>query len=235
MPVRISPNPYHPTRDELGLTEPWTADEVRQAAAGHPKPLAAKAVPGSEAHRKLTEAGATAYQACPPLEVDATAPAVREWCEEHALLPVEPLEVEDLDELWSRWYEVIHRGWAPTAPQGELRALFAGLVAQIDPVRSVGCRVAGELVAVAFVFPGDDPEEILTEAMLPDHGRAREAVASCMAATVNEAGGTVRFDGHVHDPHFGPLWSTVPGVYAGENDPLDLLEIGGGGGSTGQG
>lgn len=229
MPVTVRPNAYHPTQDTLVLEEPWTVDEVRQAASRSPRPLTTKAVPGTEEHRLLSEAGATPYQQCPPLELDASAPAVREWCDGHSVLPVGPLAGEDLGEVWTSFYEVVHRGWAPTAPHEVLRTLFADLVDEIDASRSVGCRVEGVLVAVAFVFPGDSPEEILTEALLPDHPRARDAVASCMASVLAAAGGTIRFDGHVTDPHFGPLWATVPGVYAGEHDPLDLLQISAGG------
>lgn len=62
----------------------------------------------------------------------------------------------------------------PLPPHEVLVELFADLVAEIDPHRSIGCTL----------------------------------------------------DGHVSDPHFAPLWSTDPGVHAGEDGPLDLLEIG---------
>lgn len=225
MPVRVQPNPYHPTRDVAVLTEPWTPHEVREAARANPRPLSQKAVPGTERHARLVEAGARVYQQCPPLELDAATAQVSRWCRDHATLPVLSLRGCDVAQLWSEWYEVIHRGWSPSAPVDQLCELFVDLAAEIDPDRSVRCVVDGTTVAVAFVFPGDDPPEILTEALLPDHPQAREAVGSCMAAALAAAGGVVRFDGHVGDPHFHPLWATVPGVYAGEGDPLDLLEI----------
>lgn len=225
MPVSVRTNPFHPTRDIAILQDPWTADEAREAAQGHDKPLTQKAVPGTSKHQRLLDAGATAYQQCPPLEVDASAPAVKQWCEQHRVLPVQPLEGVDVLELWTRWYEVIHRGWSPAAPHDVLVELFADLAMEIDPSRSVACTVNGQMVAVAFCFPGDEPPEILTEALVPDHPNARAAVASCMAAALAPMDCIVRFDGHVSDPHFAPLWATVPGVYAGESDPLDLLEI----------
>lgn len=194
--------------------------------AGQPPPLSQKAVPGTERHARLLEAGAAVYQQCPPLEVDAATAEVGRWCRDHAVLPVQSLDGCDVAQLWCEWYEVIHRGWSPSAPVSRLRELFADLATEIDPDRSVRCLVDGTTVAIAFVFPGDDPPEILTEALLPDHPAARAAVASCMAAALDAAKGVVRFDGHLSDPHFHPLWATVPGVYAGEGDPLDLLEIG---------
>lgn len=225
MPVTVRSNPYHPTRDLAILTEPWTAHELRQAVAHRPRPLSQKAIPGTDKHRRLLAAGATVYQRCPPLQVDASTPQVRDWCRTHAILPVQDLHDEDLDELWCTWYETIHRDWSPTSPHRTLLELFAPLVEEIDPLRSTMCHVDGVPVAVAFVFPTDDPPEILTEALLPHHARARDAVASCMAAALAHMDRTVRFDGHVTDPHFHPLWNTVPGVYAGANDPLDLVEI----------
>ena len=57
----------------------------------------------------------------------------------------------------------------------------------------------------------------------PQWGEVR--VASCMATALGGFDQVVRFDGHVSDPHFAPLWSSMPGVHAGHNDPLDLLEI----------
>lgn len=227
MPVTVRPNPYHPTRDDAVLEEPWTSEEVVRAAQRARRPLTAKAVPGTSEHRRLLEAGATVYQRCPPLQLDAASPDVAHWCRTHAVLPVHTLEGVDLLHLWLRWYEVVHRGWSPTAPREELLDLFADLATEIDPARSTGCTVEGDLVAVAFCFPGDDPPEILTEALLPDHPRAREAVASCMSIALGSVDQVVRFDGHVGDPHFGPLWASVPGVYPGPGDPLDLLEIDG--------
>lgn len=225
MPVEVRPNPYHPTRDTAVLRDPWTAEEVVAAARRNPLPLTQKAVPGTSKHDRLMAAGATVYQQCPPLQVDASAAAVKQWCDGHRLLPVASLDGQDLSGLWTDWYEVIHRNWSPTAPHDVLVELFADLVAEIDPHRSVGCTIDGQLVAVAFVFPADRPPEILIEALDPEHPHARKAVASCMATALASFDELVRFDGHVSDAHFAPLWSTVPGVHAGEDDPLDLLEI----------
>lgn len=225
MPVTVRPNGVHPTRDRAVLTEPWTSQEVREAARANDRPLSQKAVPGTQKHAKLLAAGARIYQQCPPLEVDAATDEVRAWCAEHAALPVADLRSVDVSSLWVEWYEVIHRGWSPTAPREQLLDLFCDLVDEIDLARSVVCEVDGTVVAAAFVFPDDQPCEVLTEAVLPEHPMARQAVASCMAAALSAAEGTVRFDGHVGDPHFAPLWQTVPGVYAGPDDPLDLLEV----------
>lgn len=220
------PSALDPTgSDTAVLEEPWTADELRRFAASHPRPLSATAMPGSDAHRRLLEAGARIYQSCPPLRVDASTPEVREWARAHATLPTTNLESADVVELWTTWYEVIHRGWSPTAPHAELLALFDEVASEIAPNRSALCTIDGAAVAVAFVFPDDEPESILTEALIPEHPLARQAVASCMSVALAGATGVVGFDGHIGDPHFAPLWQTVPGVFAGDNDPLDLFEI----------
>ncbi len=225
MPVDVRSNPYHPTRDILLLKEPWTPQEVLELAREHPRPLSQKAVPGTSKHQRLLAAGAEAYQQCPPLEFDASTRTVKQWCVDHRVLPVVSLKGMDVAQVWTDWYEVVHRGWSPTAAHDELVELFTDLVDEIDPARSCACLVQGELVAVAFCFSGDTPPEILTEAVLPGHPNARDAVASCMATVLSGFDQVVRFDGHVSDPHFAPLWSSVPGVYAGQDDPLDLLEI----------
>lgn len=51
MPVTTRLNHVHPTRDVAILEEPWTVDEVREAARRSPRPLAQKAVPGTESSR----------------------------------------------------------------------------------------------------------------------------------------------------------------------------------------
>lgn len=225
MPVTTRLNHVHPTRDVAILEEPWTVDEVREAARRSPRPLTQKAVPGTESHQKLVKAGAVAYQQCPALQMDAAAPAAKAWVAAHAALPVESMRNLDVLELWTRWYEVVHADWSPTGAFDVIKPLFAELATQIDRDRSVICRVGDDVVAAAFVFSDDEPEEALAEALLPHHPQARTAVGSCMAHVISEANGVLRFDGHVGDPHFYPLWTTVPGVYAGTDDPLDLLEI----------
>jgi hypothetical protein len=224
-PVDVRGNPYHPTRDIAILREPWTADELVEAAGRASKPLSQKATPGTSSHERLLEAGGRIYQQCPPLELDAGTTAVQQWCADHQLLPTETGEEIDLLELFTTWYEVLHTSWSPTAPHDELRDLFRDVADEIDQRRTAICRVRGEIVAAAFVFSDDVPEGILTEALLPAHPLARDAVASCMARTLSDAAGIVRFDGHVSDPHFYPLLQSVPGVYAGANDPLDLIEV----------
>lgn len=223
MPVDVRRNPFHPTRDVAVLTEPWSADDLRAAADGNPRPLALKAVVGTDEHRRALAAGAVSYQQCPALEVEVD-DAVARWAASHATLPVDSAAGTDLTELWSTYYEVVHRGWSPTAPLEDLKELFTDLVREINPERSVICTVDGEIVAAAFVFD-DDPPEVCTEALLPEHPSAREAVGSCMAAVLGAASGEMYFDGHVGDPHFFPLWQEVPGVHYGDGDPLDLLEI----------
>ncbi len=225
MPVEVVPNPYHPTRDIVLLRDPWTADEVRDAAAANPRPLMQKAIPGTDKHARLMAAGGRIYQQCPPLHLDVDTPEVAAWVTDHALLPVVDAAGVDLLELWTSWYEVIHRGWAPTAPHEALAGLFTELAAEIDPYSSSLCRIDGRVIAVAFVFPGDEPPCLLTEALEPEHRQAKDAVASCMARSLALVSGVVIFDGHVSDPHFAPLWATVPGVIAGSTDPLDLIEI----------
>lgn len=212
MAVEARHNPFHPTRDLLVLREPWTVSEVRAVAETNARPVASKAVPGSREHTRLLAAAARVYQRCPPLQLEAGTDAVGRWREAHATLAVHDLIDADVAELWASWYEVIHRGWAPTAPHARLRGLFADLVPQIDARGSVACSLNGEVVALAFVFPGDQPPEILTEALRPEHPAARAAVGSCMAEALRQAWGTVRFEGHATDPHFAPLWATVPGV-----------------------
>ena len=224
-PVDVRANPYHPTRDIAILSEPWTVEEFIEAVTRASKPLSQKATPGTATHDRLLAAGGHVYQQCPPLELDASTPAIAQWCADHELLPTETGEAVDLLELFTTWYEVLHASWSPTAPHDELRDLFRDIAGEIDPRRTAICRVRGEIVAVAFAFPEDVPEAILTEAILPAHPRARDAVASCMARALSEVVGITRFDGHVSDPHFFPLLQTLPGVYAGAHDPLDLIEV----------
>lgn len=224
-PVAVRGNRYHPTRDVAILTEPWTVDELMDAARTTSRPVAHKAVPGTSEHERLMAAGGHIYQQCPPLGLDASTPAVLSWCEAHSLLPVESGMGVDLLELWTTWYEVIHESWSPTAPHDRLLELFGPLVQGLDPERTSICRVDGAILAVAFFFPDDQPPEVLTEALVPEHPHARTAVASCMARVLAQAEGEVRFDGHVGDPHFFPLLQTLPGVYADASAPLDLIEI----------
>lgn len=67
----------------------------------------------------------------------------------------------------------------------------------------MACRVQDEIIlGAAFVFSGDDPPEVVTEALLPAHPEARAAVASCLTQALICLDGLVQFDGHVGGPHF---------------------------------
>lgn len=225
MGVSVRPNLVHPTRDTVVLTNPWTPDELATVAHANARPLAAKVRPGSEAHAKVLAAGGRVYQRCPPLRVDASTDGVAFWCEAHAMLPVESMDGLDVLELWTNWYETLHQDWSPTAPHQSLLALFGEIADGVDRHHSAVCSVDGQVVAAAFVFCDDQPPEAVTEALQPRHPRAREAVGSCLAHVLSGLTSLVQFDGHVGDPHFYPLWRTVPGVHAGPNDPVDLMEI----------
>lgn len=135
----------------------------------------------------------------------------------------------DLATTWTILYEVVHASWSPTVDRASLLELFTPMLAEeLDAEHTVLSLVDDELVAACFVFAGEDPVlEVVAEALLPGHPRARAAVGGGMARVLSMAQGRpVEFDGHLSDPHFFPVLQGLPDVQTGST-PLDLLELAG--------
>lgn len=122
----------HRTYAWLGVEDDVPPAVVRSLAAALTAdvglPLIAKAVPGSARHAQLTAAGATAYQICPPSEVDGTRPDNAAWAgaQPPARLQIVPVtEIDDVQvlDLWARVYAWVHADWAPVADEAVERHL----------------------------------------------------------------------------------------------------------------
>lgn len=198
------------------------------------RPLLAKAVPGTDRHARLVGAGGTAYQVCPPSEVDGTRADNAAWAQQDAadgtqLTDLAGLGRDEVLDLWIRLYTWVHDGWATVEDEGAAREVFGPMLAQaLDPGLSVLARRDGTATAVAFaVREPDGPVCVVAEAVDPDAPSAREDVAAVMRAVVRStaaAGVPMFFDGHVADPHYPQVLATVPHV---TGRGLHLLRLGG--------
>lgn len=226
----------HRTHAWLSVAEDVPAEvvgELADALADHAGvPLAAKAVPGSPRHEQLTEAGGTAYQVCPPSEVDGTEEANAAWAagaepEGAVVRPLTGMAEDDVLELWVRLYSWVHARWSPVEDDAVARALFGPMLAEdLDRDLSAVTSREGRPTAVAFAL--QEPEGMLcvvAEAVEPDAATAREDVAAVMRAVVRStaaAGRPMFFDGHESDPHYPAVLATVPRV---TGDGLHLIQL----------
>lgn len=226
----------HGTHGMGRLPEEASSEQLRAlAAAVHDAlgvPLAVKAVPGTEWHQRLTEAGATAYQICPPSMIDCTDPDNLAWAR-----TTEPggATVRDLTglgdgevlDLWVAFYAWVHADWSPLTDEGYAREIFDQMLREgLDRDRSVLVERDGRTSAVGFVFPEGEGWLVAGEAIDPNAPHAAADVLTCLQAVVAALGADgvteLLVDGHVVDPHWYPALQQVPHV-TGEG--LHLLEL----------
>ena len=79
MPVTTRLNHVHPTRDVAILEEPWTVDEVREAARRSLRPLTQKAVPGTESSRTAMSSAGSATTSSRPRSSSPTLSLRKLW------------------------------------------------------------------------------------------------------------------------------------------------------------
>ena len=226
----------HGRHGVVQLPEDATPDQLR--ALGHAPadavgaPLAAKAVPGTDRHRLLTEAGATAYQVCPPSMIDCTDPANLAWARSAdpggaVVGDLRGRSAEEILGLYLDLYVWVHADWSPVMDVDHTREVFAEMLGEeLDPGRSVLVEREGRPAAMGFVFPEGEGWVVVGEAVDPDAPHAAEDVLTCLQALVGRLGEDgvreLLVDGHVTDPHWYPALQQVPHV-TGEG--LELLEL----------
>lgn len=237
------PNRVHPTRDLLFIyvRPPFRRRGIATALMERIRtrvrqPLSVKAYPGSGDHTFFTALGGVVYQTCPPLTIHTSRDDVQDWARRHKgeTVPGSDLPFDAVLDCWMTDYEVCHAPWSPSVPREKLEEQLSGNVTEdADLTRSRFTLDADTIVAGCFVYP-DAPIDVYGEkrgvgfevtpaSPLPDHPRARSGLAACIAHVLLEADGIDgTFDGHVTDPHFYPLLSTIPGV---TGKALDLLEL----------
>lgn len=135
-----------------------------------------------------------------------------------------------LRELITDLYEVVHASWSPTDRAGILHDITSDLsTSELRRCRWV--ERDGEVTALADVYREDDKQWAHIEALHPAAPSAREDVAACFAAVLEDqaeaAGGgrvtnPIFFDQHHSDPHAYPLLMSIPGV---GGEAVELLEI----------
>lgn len=196
-------------------------------------PLLAKAVPGTPRHGQLTAAGATAYQTCPPSEVDGSRPDNARWAATEPPPGVRVVEVTDLSDAevldhFVRLYVWVHAGWGPVTDEGAVRDHFGPLLAEaLDRELSVVSARDEQVTALGYAVrePGG-PLCVIAEAVDPSGESALEDVAVVMREVVRRtgaAGEPMFFDGHVTDPHYPLVLATIPHVTGAG---LQLLRFG---------
>jgi acetyltransferase (GNAT) family protein len=240
--VTIARNRVHPGRYNLaveveaasrrrGLAR--TLIEQARLQAPQPLPMAGKLRPSDPAGVALLRSiGGRTYQRCPGLCPDPTAPEVRAWSAHNAstpdavVAPLAELAPADWDDLWFRQYLWVHQDWSPAA-EAPLRELAHHLVAEADPELSTITVRGARVDAVSWVFDAHDGTvEIVAETTERDTGSGVPDVAAGLARSLSllaERGvRKAAIDGHLTDPHLGPVLGTFPPV---PREPLDLVEI----------
>lgn len=198
-----------------------------QIAERSERPLACKAIEGSDAEAFVRFLGGAPYAICPPLELPR-----RQFGRARAMLgghddvisaatmtPGEPRH------LWSRLYEWIHADWSPVDDTEEARDAVRAEADELDLAHTAVALVDGQPAAVAFVFDDVGAPTVCAETVARDAPDGDAALARALAQVVSESWrrGVRRlaFDGHESDPHFGPLAEKLPL----EGARLLLLEI----------
>ena len=203
---------------------------VRQIQQRVERPLATKAIAGSDAENFILSLGGEVYASCPPFELPRR--HFGRAIESLAEVSVGPggaisgatLAPGVLETLWEQIYVWMHESWSPV---DDSEAAHEALRQELGDLEAGATRVAlidGQPAAVAFVFVDENPT-VVAETVQADTPEGDAAVASAMSSVISWAEDAgykrVNFDGHRGDPHFGPLASRLPL----EGASLDLLEI----------
>lgn len=203
---------------------------VRQIQQVAPRPLATKALAGSEAEEFIRSLGGRPYAICPPLElprrhfVRAGEELERRGADSGHAVSGAALAPGALETLWEQMYVWMHAAWSPV---DDSEAAHAALRQELDDLDAEASRVVlvgGRPAAVAFVFLDENPT-VVAETVEPEVPDGDALVASAILAVIDWADGVgyrrINFDGHRSDPHFGPLAASLPL----EGTDLMLLEV----------
>ncbi|ALN15279.1 MAG: GNAT family N-acetyltransferase [Acidipropionibacterium acidipropionici] len=200
---------------------------VEEIRARSHRPLATKAVEGSDAEAFILSLGGKAYATCPPLELPRRLfGRTREMLGGHDdVISAATLSPGEPEHLWSRYYEWVHEQWSPVDDTEEARAAVRSEAAELDLEHTSVALVDGQPAAVAFVFDDEGAPTVCAETVARDTPDGDEALARVISDVVSAAWrrGVRRlaFDGHQEDPHFGPLAAKLPL----EGARLFLLEL----------
>lgn len=139
------------------------------------------------------------------------------------------LGADRLRELVADLYEVVHASWSPSDLSGIMRSDVVSDLGEDDLSRYRWTERGGHVIALAMVYLDDGEQWAHLEALDPTAPGAREDVAACCAAVLEDAAGraadgdsVVFFDQHRTDPHAYPLMRSIPGV---GSQAVELLEI----------
>ncbi|WCC79647.1 GNAT family N-acetyltransferase [Cutibacterium equinum] len=203
---------------------------VRQIQQRVDRPLATKAIAGSDAEKFIMSLGGEVYAYCSPFELPRRhfGRAIESLAEVSlgpgGAISGATLAPGVLETLWEQIYVWMHESWSPV---DDSEAAHEALRQELEDLDAEATRVAlidGQPAAVAFVFVDENPT-VVAETVQADTPDGDAAVASAMSAVISWAEDAgykrVNFDGHRSDPHFGPLSSRLPL----EGASLILLEI----------
>jgi hypothetical protein len=129
--------------------------------------------------------------------------------------------------LWVEQYLCVHAEWSPAAI-GPLREIAVEMVADADPgLNVVKVDLGGAVTSATWAFPEDDRSvSIVAEAVRPAVPRGVEHVAAGLATCFERLRARqvsrAELDGHVSDPHLGPVAASLPAVHA---EPVVLVEV----------
>lgn len=128
-----------------------------QVAEASDRPLAVKAIEGSDVEEFYLERGARPYAVCPPLELPRRSfeKVVNRLGSVDDVVAGSTLAPGTVELLWSQIYTWTHEEWSPVDDSDEARAAIASEARELDLDRTAVALVDGEPAAVAFVF--DDP------------------------------------------------------------------------------
>lgn len=130
------------------------------------------------------------------------------------LTPLTAVPADRWPDLYAAMYGWEHEDWYPADPATlpELGRMLAGAV---DGDLSVAAWRGDQVVAAAFAMPdGEGGAEVGVETMERDTPAGEAIVAAALAGCLRACGAAgmteVMVDGHLSDPHLGPVLATFP-------------------------
>ncbi|WP_036925351.1 GNAT family N-acetyltransferase [Acidipropionibacterium thoenii] len=200
---------------------------VAQLKARSDRPLAARAVEGSDSAGFLRGLGARPYAWCPPMELPRRqfGRAIEILGGHRDVIPASSLSPGEPEHLWMQFYRWTHQDWSPVYDSDQAREALRAEAGELDLDRTAIALVDGQPGAAAFVFDDPGAPTVCAETLAPEVPDGDDALARAVCQVVRDARDNgvrkLAFDGREQDPHFGPLAQRLPF----EGSRMLLLEL----------
>jgi GNAT superfamily N-acetyltransferase len=178
--------------------------------------------------------GGYVYQQCRGDAVDLAHPEITRWASRQresidvTLCSASRIDPSVLLDAYVDMYTWLHEAWNPAGSPTVLRERLAVELDDVSGDLSMVAMIDARIVAISLAFPsGERDLEIVAETTRSDQPNGLDVLGILLARQIQLGAvsgyGRLIFDGHISDPHLGPLLDVIPAMK--DRTPLLLMAI----------